>query len=127
MERVVEPERKGIECDMELDTGEKASITRPRRDAMRVKRAPSNVLVYAQPLGGFAMIVTLFFVPMITLPVLFIPVLLAEVYLLDWTYSKVGLVRDARSSISKESNEKSPEDEIDQKIARTIPKDQFVK
>jgi hypothetical protein len=127
MERVAEPERKGIEFDMELDTGEKASITRPRRDAMRVKRAPSSLLVYAQPFVGFAMIVALFIVPMITLPVLFIPVLLAEVYLLDWTYSKVGLVRDARSSISKESNEKSPEEEIDRKIARTTPKDQFVK
>ena len=127
MERVVEPERKGIEFDVELDTGEKASITRPRRDAMRVKRAPSSMLVYAEPLGGFAMIVVLFLVPLITLPGMFIPVLLAEVYLLDWTYSKVGLVRDARSSISKESDEKSPEEEIDRKIARTTPKDQFVK
>ena len=73
------------------------------------------------------MIVALLFVPLITLPGMILLVLVAEVYLLDWTYSKVGLLRDTRSSISKETTERSPEDEIDRKIARTNPKNQFVR
>ncbi|MGY5863749.1 MAG: hypothetical protein RTV41_04045, partial [Candidatus Thorarchaeota archaeon] len=74
-----------------------------------------------------AVIVALLFVPLITLPVLILLVLVAEVYLLDWTYSKVGLLRDSKSFISKQTDEKGPEDEIDRKVARTSPKDQYVR
>jgi hypothetical protein len=78
-------------------------------------------------LSGFAVIVALLFVPLITLPGMILLVLVAEVYLLDWTNSKVGLLRDTISSISKETTERSPEDEIDRKVVRTGPKDQFVR
>jgi hypothetical protein len=54
-------------------------------------------------------------------------VLVAEVYLLDWTYSKVSRLRDAESFISKETAVRSPEDEIDRKVVRSSPKNQFVR
>ena len=127
MESVVESESKRTEFEVLTETKEEVSITEPRQKARRIYRAPANTLLYAQPLSGLAMIVALLFVPMITLPAMVILVLVAEVYLLDWTYSKVGLLRDVRSSISNESAERSPEDEIDRKIARTSPKDQFVR
>ena len=126
-ERVVEPKRKGIEFDTEVDFGERAPVTRPQREAMRVKQTQGSMRLYAQPAGGLVMIVALLIVPLITIPGMFIPVLLAEVYLLDWTYSKVESVREAGLSFSKESGERSPEDEIDRKIARTAPRDQFVR
>jgi len=127
VESVVEPERKGIELDVMPETMRKVSIRPPKQKARRIYRAPMNLSLYAQPIGGIVAIVALLFVPMITLPGLVILVLVAEVYLLDWTYSKVGLIRDAKSSISNRSANKSPEDEIDQKVARTGPKDQFVR
>ncbi len=127
MERVVEPESKRIELDVEIHSEKEVAIRRPKREAMRIYRAPRNTLLYAQPISGLAAMVVLLFVPLITLPGLVILVLIAEVYLLDWTYSKVGVLNDARSSISKKSAERSPEDEIDRKIARTSSKDQFIK
>ena len=127
VESVVEPKGKGIELDVMPDTKEEVSIQLPKQKARRIYRAPMNLSLYAQSLSGIVMIVALIFVPLITLPGLVILVLVAEVYLLDWTYSKVGLLRDAKSSISNKSANKSPEDEIDQKVARTGPKDQFVR
>jgi hypothetical protein len=126
VESVVEPEIKGIELDVMPETMEKVYIQLPKQKARRIYRAPMNLSLYAQSLSGIVMIVALLFVPMITLPGLIILVLVAEVYLLDWTYSKVSLIHDSRSSISNEA-EISPEDEIDRKIARTGPKDQFVR
>lgn len=126
MERVADSESKRIGFDIVTDTEEVARVV-PMKKARRIYRIPENTSLYAKPFGGFMAIVTLLFVPMITLPGMVILVLVAEVYLLDWTYSKVGLLRDARSSISKVSTNRSPEEEIDQKIARTSPKDQFVK
>ena len=125
VERAAEPESKGNEYNITTEIALPAY--EPRKIAKRVYRAPRNTLMYAKPLSGFVMIVALLFVPMITLPAMVILVLVAEVYLLDWTYSKVGILRDARSSISNRSVNKSPEDEIDQKVARTGPKDQFVR
>ena len=127
VESVVEPKGKGIELDVMPDTKEEVYIQLPKQKARRIYRAPMNLSLYAQSLSGIVMIVALIFVPIITLPGLVILVLVAEVYLLDWTYSKVGLLRDAKSSISNKSANKSPEDEIDQKVARTGPKDQFVR
>ena len=127
MGRVAEPESKRMEFDILTETEEEVSITVPKQTAKRIYQAPTNTVLYAKPVSGLAVIVALLFVPMITLPAMVILVLVAEVYLLDWTYSKVGLLRDARSSISKETTERSPEDEIDRKVARTGPKDQFVR
>ena len=127
MEIVAESESKNMEYDVLTEPKVEVSIALPKEKARRIYRAPTNIGLYAKPLSGFAMVVTLLFVPMITLPGMVILVLLAEVYLLDWTYSKVGLLRDTRSSISKETTERSPEDEIDRKIVRTSPKDQFIK
>ncbi len=127
MERVVEPKSKRMEFDVLTEPKEEVSIALPKQKARRIYRAPISKSLYAQPLSGLAVIVALLFVPMITLPAMVILVLVAEVYLLDWTYSKVGLLRDVRSSISKETTARSPEDEIDRKVARTGPKDQFVR
>ena len=127
MERAVEPKNVKIEFDVDMETGEEVGISRPNREAMRIYQTQPNLSLYAKPLSGLAVIVALLFVPMITLPGMVILVLIAEVYLLDWTYSKVGLLRDERSSISKESAKRSPEDEIDRKVVRTNPKDQFAR
>ena len=127
MAKVVEPKRKRIEFDVPTETKEEVTIALPKKKARRIYRTPLNLGLYAKPLGGIVMIVALLFVPLITLPGMIILVLLAEVYLLDWTYSKVGVLRDSRFSFSNESAERSPEDEIDRKIARPSPKDQFVR
>ncbi|MHA2150326.1 MAG: hypothetical protein ACXAAN_16940 [Candidatus Thorarchaeota archaeon] len=127
MERVVEPESKRIEFDVLTETKEKVAITGPTQKARRIYRALIDLGLYAKPLSGFAVIVALLFVPLITIPGMVILVLVAEVYLLDWTYSKVSLIRDAKTAFSNESTEKSPEDEIDRKVARPGPKDQFIR
>jgi len=127
MKRVGEPERKGTEFDVMKDTRKAARIKQSKYEAARIYQAPRNALLYAQPISGLTVIVALLFVPLITIPGMFIPVLVAEVFLLDWTYSKVGELHHARSSISYKSADRSPEDEIDKKVARTGPKDQFVR
>ncbi|MFX1561317.1 MAG: hypothetical protein ACFFBL_12075 [Promethearchaeota archaeon] len=127
MESVVEPENKRIEFDVLSEPEEKVTIASPMQKARRIYRAPANLSLYAKPLVGIVTIVTLLFVPMITLPGMFILVLVAEVYLLDWTYSKVSLIHGSRSSFSNESTERSPEDEIDRRVTRTSPKDQLAR
>ena len=127
MERAVESESKRIEYELEIETEEEIEIIFPEsveKESARIKR---NVLPYAQSLSGFAVMVSLLFVPVFTLPAMIILVLVAEVYLLDWTYSKVSMIRDSKSFISNESTGKSPEDEIDRKVARTGPKDSMVR
>ena len=124
MESVAEPEKMKFEIDTVLD--EREDFVTIEVESKRIYQVPRNTLLYAQSLSGFAVIVALLFVPLITLPGLFILVLVAEVYLLDWTHSKVSQIREAKSFISKEA-ERSPEDEIDRKVARTSPKDQFVR
>ena len=127
VERVVEPISKILEYDVLTEPDDEVTIALPKQKARRIYRAPMNIGLYVKPISGFVAIVALVFVSMITIPGMVILVLVAEVYLLDWTHSKVGLLRDARSSISKESAERSPEDEIDRKVPRTSPKDQFVR
>ncbi len=127
MENVVKPETNKIELDVMTDTREEVRFTRPKREAMRIYRAPRNTLLYVQPLSGVAAIVALLLVPLVTVPGMFILVVIAEVYLLDWTYSKVGVLRNARSSISGKSAERSPEDEIERKKARISAKYQYIK
>jgi len=127
MESVVERQSERTELDDEMDTAEEVLLTVPKQQAKRIYRAPARKFQYAQPLGGLVAIVTLLIIPMVTIPGMIIAVLLAEVYLVDWTYSKFSQLRNANSSVSSESSEKSPEDEIDRKVARTGPKDQFVK
>jgi hypothetical protein len=126
MERVADSESKRNEFDIVTDTEEVTRVV-PKNEAKRIYRAPRNTVLYAKPLSGFVAIVALLFVPMITLPGMVILVLVAEVYLLDWTYSKVGLLRDARLSFSNETTERGPEDEIDKRIERPSPKHQFIK
>jgi hypothetical protein len=127
MESVFERKGQRNELDAETDTEEEVLLTIPKQQAKRISRAPANRLQYAQPFGGLVAIVTLLVVPIFTIPGMVIFVLLAEVYLLDWTYSKFTQVRKARSSVSSESSGKDPENDIDRKVARTGPKDQFVK
>jgi hypothetical protein len=127
MERAVESETKTIDFEIVTDSEEEVAIVKPKKKAKRIYRVPGNTHLYVQSLSGFAVIVALLFVPLITLPGMILLVLVAEVYLLDWTYCKVGLLRDSRSFISKQTDEKGPEDEIDRKVARTSPKDQYVR
>jgi hypothetical protein len=127
MESVFERKGQRNELEAETDTEEEVLLTIPKPQAKRISRAPADRLQYAQPFGGLVAIVTLLVVPIFTIPGMIIAVLLAEVYLVDWTYSKFSQLRNAKSSVSSESSEKSPEDEIDRKVARTGPKDQFVK
>jgi hypothetical protein len=127
MESIFERKGQRNELEAETDTEEEVLLTIPKQQAKRISRAPADRLQYAQPFGGLVAIVTLLVVPMFTIPGMVIFVLLAEVYLLDWTYSKFTQVRKARSSVSSESSGKNPENEIDSKVARTGPKDQFVK
>ena len=127
MERAIESETKTIVFEIVTDLEEEVAIVKPKQEAKRIYRVPGNTLLYVQSLSGFAVIVTLLFVPLITLPGMILLVLVAEVYLLDWKYSKVGLLRDSRLFISKQTDEKGPEDEIDRKVARTSPKDQYVR
>ena len=128
MERIYESETKQTEFNVEIDEEEEEiEIAIPQSSEDLVDSDPRNMRLYAQAISGFVVIVALLFVPFITIPGIVILVLIAEVYLLDWTYFKVRLIRGTRSSISNESAGKSPEDEIDRKIARTSPKDQFVR
>jgi hypothetical protein len=127
MESVFERKGQRNELEAETDTEEEVLLTIPKQQAKRKSRAPADRLQYAQPFGGLVAIVTLLVVPIFTIPGMVIFVLLAEVYLVDWTYSKFSQLRNAKSSVSSESSEKSPENEIDRKVARTGPKDQFVK
>ncbi|MHA1951699.1 MAG: hypothetical protein ACW987_17785 [Candidatus Thorarchaeota archaeon] len=127
MERAVEPESKRIEYELEIETEEEIEITFPETKEIETARIKRSTLLYAQSLSGFVVMASLLFVPVFTLPVMIILVLVAEVYLLDWTYSKVSMIRDSKSFISNESTGKSPEDEIDRKVARTGPKDSLVR
>jgi hypothetical protein len=127
MESIFERKGQRNELEAETDTEEEVLLTIPKPQAKRISRAPADRLQYAQPFGGLVAIVTLLVVPIFTIPGMVIFVLLAEVYLVDWTYSKFSQLRNAKSSVSSESSEKSPENEIDRKVARTGPKDQFVK
>ncbi|MHA2023779.1 MAG: hypothetical protein ACTSWQ_08980, partial [Candidatus Thorarchaeota archaeon] len=67
-------------------------------------------------------------VPFVTLPGMVILVLFAEIYLIDWIYSKVKLLREARSTPKAGiAGRKDRMTEVDQKNPRTSSKDQFVK
>ncbi|MFW9793386.1 MAG: hypothetical protein ACFFEE_03710 [Candidatus Thorarchaeota archaeon] len=125
MESVAESETMKFEIGTVLD--EREDFVKTEVKSRRIYQVPRNTLLYAQFLSGFAVIFALLFVPLITLPGLFILVLVAEVYLLDWTHSKVSQIRETKSFISKEAAEKSPEDEIDRKVVRSSPKNQFVR
>ena len=127
MQTVVEPESKKMEYDVLIEPKAEVSIALPKEKARRIYRAPTDMGLYAKPLSGLVAIVGLLFLPLITIPGMVILVLVAEVYLLDWTYSKVILIRNPRSAFSNESTEKSPEDEIDRKITRISPKDQLMR
>ncbi|MHA2386475.1 MAG: hypothetical protein ACXAEE_09735, partial [Candidatus Thorarchaeota archaeon] len=97
MERAVEPETKTFEIEVVTEVEEEVPIAEPKQKAKRIYRALGNKLLYAQSLSGFVVIVALLFVPLITLPGMIILVLVAEVYLLDWTYSKVSRIRETKS------------------------------
>ena len=126
MERVVEPKRKVTEFEVEIEE-EESEITIPKTRAKRVSSAPRNTRLYAQTISGFVICVALLLVPMITLPGMVILVLIAEIYLLDWTYSRFTMLRDSKSFFSNEYTGKRPEDEIDRKVVRTGPKDQLIR
>jgi hypothetical protein len=127
MVSVIDSEELTTEFDVIPDIEEIIILTEPRVRARKIYRAPVDEHLYAKFLGGLAVMVALILVPMLTLAGMMIPVLIAEVYMLDWTYSKFSQLRSHGSSSSSMSTMKSPEDEIDRTVARTGPKEQFLK
>ncbi|MHA2021291.1 MAG: hypothetical protein ACW98J_03285 [Candidatus Thorarchaeota archaeon] len=129
MERSIESERTRIGFGgLEESDSEAAS------EAPLQIRTESQFLdaarIYAKPLGGITAMLALLALPALTLPGLAIFTLIGEIYLIDWTYSKLS---DARSGGTELADTKalqkdaSPENEIDKIAARTGPKDQFIR
>lgn len=127
MVSVIDPEELMTEFDVISDIEEVVILTDPRVRARKIYRASVDKHLYAKTLGGLAVMVALILVPMLTLAGMIIPVLIAEVYMLDWTYSKFSQLRSHESSSSSMSTAKKAEDEIDRTVARTGPKEQFLK
>ena len=127
METNVNRETHEVEFDLWPELEEEVILTEPRKKARKVYRTPIEKHLYAKILGGVAAMVGLFTMPFVTLPGMIIPVVIAEVYLLDRTYSKYNLLKESKSSTLSRFAAKSPENEIDRTVARTGPKEQFLK
>jgi len=129
MERIVESEHEATEIEVEFeDEEEELEFVVPWTDEEQKDDSLSNRRLYGQTFGGFIAIAALLIVSMVTLPGMLVLVLFAEIYLMDWTYSKVNLLRNVKSAPS--AGLKGRQDrarENDQKNPGTSPKDQFVK
>ena len=122
MENVAETRTKASGFDLEMD--EIMEIANSEKMEERESHKSRKTTLYAQIISGFLVSVALLFVPILTIPGTVILVLMAEVYLLDWTYSRYSLLHDVHSFYDR-YNGKSPENEIDQKVARTGLTDSF--
>jgi hypothetical protein len=76
MERAIESENKTIVFEIVTDFEEEVAIVKSKQKAKRIYRVPGNTLQYVQSLSGFVVIVSLLFVPLITLPGMILLVLL---------------------------------------------------
>jgi hypothetical protein len=123
MENVVEIRDEVPE--LELDIEEEKEVI-PEIKAKEYAAERKSRLV-AKLLGGCGLIVAFLLVPFVISPGLAIVVLLVEVYLLDWMYSILVLLRDSNSFMLKEYSGKNPENEIDRITARPGPKDHLIR
>jgi hypothetical protein len=125
MERVVEPEPEATEVEIEFEEeDDELEFIVPWEDE-EMEDTSRNRSLYGKTLGGFAAIAALLIVPLVTLPGMVILVLFAEIYLVDWTYTKVNQIRKARSASG--AGKKDRMSKADRKNPRASPKDQFVK
>lgn len=129
MEQVVDPETRVTDVEVEFEEEKKESVYLiPWSSEKWEDRAPRRSNLYGKVVGGLITIVSLLIVPFVTFPGMILLVLVAEIYLIDWTYSKANLLRAASSRHSiKDNSVQESSDIIDQKNPRTNPKDQFVK
>lgn len=129
MERVVESEQKETEVEVEFEEEEdELEFIVPWEDEEMEESSSGSRRLYGKTFGGFIAIAALLLVPLVTLPGMVVLVLFAEIYLVDWTYTKVRLIRKAKSTpragIAGKQDRMS---KSDKKNSRSSPKDQFVK
>ena len=133
MERVVEPEQKSTEVEGEVEVEfeeeeDELEFIVPWEDEEMEESSSGSRRLYGKTFGGFIAIAALLIVPLVTLPGMVVLVLFAEIYLVDWTYTKVSLIRKAKSTprvgIAGRQDRMS---KIAKKNSRSSPKDQFVK
>jgi hypothetical protein len=133
MERVVESEPEATEAEIEVkvefeEEDEEIEFIVPWEDEVMDERSSGNKRLYGMTFGGLSAIIALLLVPLVTLPGMVILVLFAEIYLVDWTYSKISLLRNAKSGSShKLKGGQGQAGILDRKNPRANPKDQFVK
>lgn len=129
MERVFESEQKETEVEVEFEEEEdELEFIVPWEDEEMEDSSSGSRRLYGKTFGGFIAIAALLIVPFVTLPGMVVLVLFAEIYLIDWTYAKVNLIRKGRAT-SKDgvAIKHDRMSEADRKNPRTSPKDQFVK
>ena len=133
MERAVESEPKATEAEIEVkvvfeEEDEEIEFIVPWEDEVMDERSSGNKRLYGMTFGGLSAIIALLLVPLVTLPGMVILVLFAEIYLVDWTYSKINLLRNAKPDSSQGIKSRQGQaSAVDRKNPRTNPKDQFVK
>jgi hypothetical protein len=131
MERVVESETETETTDVKIEFVEEEDELEfivPWEDEEMEDSSSGSRRLYGKTFGGFIAIAALLIVPLVTLPGMVILVLFAEIYLIDWTYSKVNQLHKARSNPSTGiAGRKERMSEVDRKNSRTSPKNQFVK
>jgi hypothetical protein len=126
MEHIIEPDVRQPEYDMEIEDDEDLddSGATPLQSEKRRDRPQGRLGLYARILAGIAIMLLLLLVPVFTLPGAIILVLFAEVYLIDWTYSQVGQLRNRPGEVTILAD---PEDEVDKNVPRGAQKKQFIK
>lgn len=129
MEQVIDPESKVKDIEIEFqEEKEEPTFLVPISSEKYKVSAPKRSRQYGQASGGLIAIVSLLLVPFVTFPGMVILVLIAEIYLIDWTYSKFNLLRTASLNPSVvDAAARQSMDMVDQTNPRTDPKDKFVK
>jgi hypothetical protein len=131
MERVFESEQKETETEVEVEFEEEEDELEfivPWEDEEMEDSSSGNRRLYGKTFGGFIAIVALLIVPLVTLPGMVVLVLFAEIYLVDWMYTKVNLIRKAKSTPrAGRAGRQDRMSKSDKKNSRSSPKDQFVK
>ncbi len=131
MERVVESEIETETTDVKIEfveEEEELEFLVPWEDEEMEVSSSGNRRLYGKTFGGLIAIAALLIVPLVSLPGMVVLVLFAEIYLVDWTYSKVNQLHKARSNPSAGiAGRKERMSAVDRNNTRTSPKDQFVK
>ena len=101
MARNIEYEEMEIDFDIVAELDEEEEVVELEDEIESTPETTSRKKLYAQSVVGMLAMVTIFIIPFVTVPGMFIFVLIAEVYLIDWTYSKAILLYNFRSFSSK--------------------------